>query len=132
MTAYEMLHFICQVKHNGEYTGEIDRFLRDYQLYEQRNVLMKKLSIIMALLGGPRLVILDEPTNGIDTSGLVTLKKSLEQISKDGAVIVLTSHVLDFIESIYSKCAFLLNGRIESVLCAGECDLEEKYESLYL
>lgn len=108
MTIYEILDFVSEIKYNRKYTQEINQFLDDFQLFQERNRLIKKLSlgmkkklsIIMALIGNPELIVLDEPTNGIDTLGLMMLKKNLGFLSKNGSIVILTSHVLDFVESI--------------------------------
>lgn len=139
MTVYEVLHFVCQVKYNQKFQQEVDRFLHDYNLFEQRNQLVKKLSlgmkkklsIIMALLGNPSLIILDEPTNGLDTFGILALKKHLKSFADTGAIIIVTSHVLDFVEKICKRCVFLVKGRIKEDFEIGNGSLEEKYEEIY-
>ncbi|MCL2052218.1 MAG: ABC transporter ATP-binding protein [Lachnospiraceae bacterium] len=140
MTIYELLDFIYKIKYRSKNISEVDGLLNDFNLYSERNRLVKllsvgmkrKLSIIIALLGSPQLVILDEPTNGIDTSGLMFLKRHIKLLSQRGSIIILTSHVLDFVESISKKCIFLDEGQIAKEICAGELNLEEEYEKLYL
>ena len=94
----------------------------------------KKRSIIMALLGSPQLILLDEPTNGVDTLGIIQLKNDLIQCSQKGSIVIITSHVLDFIEKICSRCIFLKNGSIEKDLIADHTNtcLETIYEQLYI
>ena len=73
MTVYEALDFLCAVKFRGGCREEIDHYLKAYQLFEQRNLrisrlslgMKRKLSLIMALMGDCPLLLLDEPTTGL-------------------------------------------------------------------
>lgn len=142
MTVYEVLNFICKVKFSRKYHEEIDLYLKKYALYEQRNSLInnlsfgmqKKLSIIMALIGTPKLIILDEPTNGVDTYGIIQLKNDLIRCSQANCIIIVTSHILDWIEKICTRCIFLKSGRIAEDLPIknNSYDLEALYEKIYL
>lgn len=115
MTIYEVLDFICLVKFDGKYRAKIDIYLKKYNLYEQRNSFIgslslgmkRKLSIIMALIGKPALLILDEPTNGVDTHGIIQLKNDLLNCLEERKIVIITSHVLDWVEKIATRCIFL-------------------------
>lgn len=142
VTVYEVLDFICRIKFAGRFHKEIDLYMHSYELYERRNSLVRelsmgmkrKLAIIMALIGTPQLILLDEPTNGVDTYGIIRLKEDLIQRSREGCIIVLTSHVLDFLEKISTRCIFIKDGRIaqDIRLDGNEFDLEQIYGQLYL
>lgn len=141
MTVYEVLDFICKVKYGGHFHEEIDDWLKKYDLYEKRNVLIrrlsmgmkKKLSIIMALLGRPELIILDEPTNGVDTFGIIQLKRDLIQSASQNSTIIVTSHVLDWVEKLCTRCVFLKAGEMERDICLenGNWDLEKEFKTIY-
>ncbi len=142
MTVYEILDFICKVKYDGKFREEINFYLKKYGLFEQRNAhirklslgMQRKLSIIMALLGTPKLILFDEPTNGVDTAGIIQLKNDLHRCAKEGSIILITSHVLDFVEKICTRCVFLKDGRIARDLSLQESDvcLEDVYEEIYV
>lgn len=142
MTVYELLDFFCKVKLSGNFYDEIDIYLKRYSLYEQRNCrisklslgMQKKLSIIMALIGRPELILLDEPTNGIDTYGILQFKEDIKQCARKGSVVIVTGHVLDFLEKVCSHCIFLKDGEIVKEICTtdGMTDLEKQYEQIYL
>lgn len=142
ITVYEVLDFICKVKFSGKYREEIDSYLQKYNLYEQRNSFIyelslgmkRKLSIIMALIGTPKLILLDEPTNGVDTYGIIQFKEDLITCSHRGSIIIVTSHVLDLLEKICSRCIFLKNGAIakDILLKQNNLCLENIYEELYI
>lgn len=142
MTLYEILDFICKVKYQGEFRDQIDFYLNKYALYEYRNSDMnrlsfgmkKKFSIIAALIGTPKLILMDEPTDGVDTFGLLQLKDDFIRCSQKGSIILLTSHVLDFVEKICTRCIFLKDGNVAEDITLEEngIDLERIYEKLYL
>ena len=142
MTIYEILDFICKVKYAGEFREEIDPYLKKYNMYEYRNSyiselsmgMKRKLSIIISLIGTPKLILLDEPTNGVDTYGILQLKDDLTKCSRKGSIIIITSHVLDFLEKICSRCIFLKDGMISQDinLADNKVDLENAYEKIYI
>lgn len=142
MTVYGILDFICKVKFDGKFGEEIDVYLKKYELYQQRNTyigelslgMQRKLSMIMALLGTPKLILLDEPTNGVDTAGIIQLKNDLLRCAKEGSIIILTSHVLDFVEKICTRCIYLKDGRIvrDLNLEDKEICLDKIYEEIYI
>lgn len=142
MTVYEILDFICNIKYSGEFHDEIISYLKKYNLYDQRNSyinelsmgMKKKLSIIIALIGTPKLILMDEPTNGVDTYGILQLKEDLSNCRDNGSIIIITSHVLDFLEKICSRCIFLKNGMISQdiQLTDKKWDLENIYENIYI
>ena len=141
MTVYEVLDFQNKVKLGGRFFAEIDAGLRRYHLYEYRNTqihqlslgMKRKLSILMALMGDPRLILLDEPESGVDTFGIIQLKTDLAACAKRGAIVILTGHVLDFLEKICTRCVFLRDGRIvkDVSLIKKSVELEALYEEIY-
>lgn len=139
MTVYEILDFMCKVKFKDQYYETIDDYLIRYELYDKRNTyidklslgMRRKLAIIMALLGDTQLVILDEPTNGVDTAGILQLKHDLSKRVKQGAVVIITSHVLDWVEKICTRCIFLKEGEVVEDIEVGTRDLENEYQRVY-
>lgn len=142
MTLYEILDFVCKVKYKGEFRDDINFYLKKYDLYEYRNSyvnelslgMKKKFSIITSLLGTPKLILMDEPTNGVDTFGILQLKDDLTKCSQKGSIIIITSHVLDFLEKVCTRCIFLKDGIVSKDILfkEGRIDLEQIYEKLYI
>ncbi|MGN0274559.1 MAG: ABC transporter ATP-binding protein [Chordicoccus sp.] len=91
----------------------------------------KKTEIALAFLGWPKLILLDEPTDGVDTSGILSTKKLIKDAASTGSIVLVTSHVLDFVQDIAAVHLFLRNGRIDKV-CGKTDDLEQIYSELYL
>ena len=83
MTIYEIAQLVNDIKFDGKYEQQIEELLEAFDLAEKRNLLInqcsagmkKKVGIMIALLGMPPLIILDEPTNALDTKGILVLKK---------------------------------------------------------
>lgn len=138
-TLYEIMQLANDIKYHGEYANQIRELLQEFSLWENKNMLYtkcslgmkKKLSLCLSFLGTPSLILLDEPTNGVDTKGIITLKKQIEQAKKREAILVVTSHVLDFVGKIADENIFINAGKICCVVDSHD-DLEKIYERIYL
>jgi ABC-2 type transport system ATP-binding protein len=92
----------------------------------------KKLAIALALIHSPRFLLLDEALNGVDAVVVRDLKELLRRLAARGAAIVLSSHVLDAVETLVNRCVIVVQGRIArdepiSVIRASGKPLEEIY-----
>jgi ABC-2 type transport system ATP-binding protein len=76
----------------------------------------QRLGIAAALLTDPRLLILDEPTNGLDPAGIVEIRELLRRLAADGRTVVVSSHLLSEVEAI---CDHLVIIRFGEILFAG-------------
>ena len=142
LTVYEVIDFLCMVRFDGNYYEEIETYLKRYNLYDQRNSkimklslgMQRKLSIIMTLLGNSRVMLFDEPTNGIDTAGLIELKYDLLRQKEMGSILIITSHVLDWVEKVCTRFIFLKAGKITADLNLNDVkdNLEDVYRKIYL
>ena len=96
--------------------------------------MQRKLSIIMTLLGNSRVMLFDEPTNGIDTAGLIELKYDLLRQKEMGSILIITSHVLDWVEKVCTRFIFLKAGKITADLNLNDVkdNLEDVYRKIYL
>ena len=72
----------------------------------------QRLAIAAALLGRPDLVVLDEPTNGLDPNGVVDVRDLIAGLAKGGTTVFLSSHVLPEVEQLCDRVAILREGRI--------------------
>jgi len=97
-----------------------DRFLNKLGLYEKRNYKARELSggmkrriqIAKALVHDPPIIILDEPTAGVDIELRHMLWNYLHEINKDGKTILLTTHYIEEAERLCDKIAIINNGKI--------------------
>lgn len=85
----------------------------DKRHYKKYSLGMReRLGIAQAILKKPKLILLDEPTNGIDEDGIHKLKKLLLDLKEQGSTIVVASHDRDFLETVASKCYEMREGRL--------------------
>ncbi|AZJ34266.1 ABC transporter ATP-binding protein [Tenacibaculum singaporense] len=72
----------------------------------------QKVNIVLTFMFDNDLIILDEPTTGLDPISLITLKKLIEEEKERGKTILITSHIMSFVEEIADEIVFLLDGEI--------------------
>ena len=72
----------------------------------------QRLAIASALIGSPEVLVLDEPTNGLDPQGIAEIRDLIIEIGNKGKTIIIASHILDEIEKICTHCAILKNGKL--------------------
>ncbi|MDR1643415.1 MAG: ABC transporter ATP-binding protein [Clostridiales bacterium] len=141
ITVENFLGFIWGIKYKGEPNGDIYRLLakfdllkrKGYKLQELSMGLKKRVGVISALMHYPKLIILDEPANGLDSQSLILLKDELVAAGKQDCVILISSHILDFLKDIGTRFVFLKNGVIKKELPRSQnVSLDETYRSLYM
>ncbi len=82
----------------------------------------QRIGIAMALLGNPKLLILDEPINGLDADGMRIMREVLTDITKSGATVVISSHVLGELEKIATHYGIIKGGRMIAEMTADELE----------
>lgn len=116
MTASQNLKLICKIK--GISPERIDEKLTEVNLFERRNSTFKTFSLGMkqclaiasALLNDPEILILDEPTNGLDPQGIHEIREIVKSIAAKGTTILLASHLLDEVEKVCSHVVVIRKG----------------------
>ena len=88
----------------------------------------QRLGIALAILNKPRLLILDEPTNGLDPVGIEELRKLICSFPEQGITVILSSHILSEVEQIADDIGIISNGKLgyEGKLHTGE-NLEQLF-----
>lgn len=86
---------------------------KDRRHYKKYSLGMKeRLGIAQAILKKPKLILLDEPTNGIDSDGIQMLEELLWRLKEAGSTIVVTSHDRDFLDAVTSQCYEMKEGSL--------------------
>ncbi|MFD2550305.1 ABC transporter ATP-binding protein [Bizionia sediminis] len=117
MSAYNNLKLVCKIK--GVPESKIDEKLALVKLLDRKNSkfqsfslgMKQRLAIASALLNDPEILILDEPTNGLDPQGIYQIRSLIKQIASQGTTILLASHLLDEVEKVCSHVVILNKGK---------------------
>ncbi len=118
MSAVENLKVVCKIK--GVDFSEIDRVLKWVNLNDRKQHAFKgyslgmkqRLSIASAMLCNPEILILDEPTNGLDPQGINEIREIIVNIANSGKTIIIASHLLDEVQKVCSEFAILSKGNL--------------------
>ncbi|MGO4770189.1 ABC transporter ATP-binding protein [Flavobacterium sp. W22_SRS_FK3] len=118
MTAEENLKLVCKIKSINY--SKINEKLDLVGLSERKNSkfstfslgMKQRLAIASALLNDPEILILDEPTNGLDPQGIHQIRDIIRKIASQGTTILLASHLLDEVEKVCSHVVVLRKGEM--------------------
>lgn len=142
MTADAFLHYIAKLKgiNKKEISEQIDNLLRITNLEDVRYKKIKSFSggmrqrvlLCQALLGNPKIVILDEPTAGLDPKERIKIRNFISSIARN-KIILLATHIVSDIESISNKIILMKKGRVIDVNSSYELienikDMVKEYE----
>jgi len=117
LTAIRNLRIVADIKGLGY--ESIEKVLKTVDLFERKNDKFKtyslgmkqRLALAAAMIGNPEMMILDEPTNGLDPQGIAETRNLIKRIASDGTTILLASHLLDEVQKVCSHVAVLNHGK---------------------
>lgn len=125
LTAEEFLHFLAGLRSVPHAAAEerIDRWLTLFELQDARRLALggfsqgmkRKIAFAGALIGEPRVVLLDEPTNGLDPPSVYLFRQVIAKLREDGCTILLSSHVLPLVAQACDRVAILSEGKLRAV-----------------
>ena len=112
---------------------DIDEVLKKVNLYDRRWSSFKSFSLGMkqrlaigaALLGNPKVLVLDEPTNGLDPVGISDIRKLIVELKEQGHTIIMASHLLDEVEKVCTHAAILKTGNLITTGDVAEIIMDE-------
>lgn len=121
LSAETNLKIVAEIK--GTPYNRVDEVLQTVGLLERKKDtfrtfslgMKQRLAIASAMLNNPEVMILDEPTNGLDPEGIIQIREIISNIAKQGITIIIASHLLDEIEKICSHVIVLKEGN--SIYC---------------
>ncbi len=116
MTAAQNLDLVCKIKNvtdakieeKLEIVGLLDRKNSKFQTFSLG--MKQRLAIASALLNDPEILILDEPTNGLDPQGIHQIREIIRKIASTGTTILLASHLLDEVEKVCNHVVIIRKG----------------------
>jgi len=117
MSAGQNLDLVCKIKNVSNHkineklkiVGLLDR--KDYKFSNFSLGMKQRLAIASALLNDPEILILDEPTNGLDPQGIHQIREIIKKIAANGTTILLASHLLDEVEKVCTHVVILRKGK---------------------
>ena len=116
LSAREYLNFVAEVRGGGDIDAALDlcelgldadRLVREYSQGMRR-----KVAIAAALLGSPKVVVLDEALNGLDPPGAARVKEALRRHTEAGGSVLLSTHVVETVASVADRVVMLAHGRV--------------------
>jgi ABC-2 type transport system ATP-binding protein len=130
LTVTEFLEFVAAVRNvpGPDRNSRISRWIDFFELGDKRRTLLRecshgmrrKVSLAAALLAEPRLLLLDEAMNGIDTASRLRLRDELRKYRTDGGTILFSSHVIETVEPLCDRVLILSSGRLVADVAASE------------
>ncbi|XP_055908142.1 ATP-binding cassette sub-family A member 17 [Eupeodes corollae] len=137
MTSYQILKYMAMLRNisSSDLGTEVMYWLAQLDLTRYKNVPIRfysggtkrKLNAAIAMIGNPTLVLLDEPTTGVDPISRRFLWKCIKDFQNRDKTVVLTSHSMDECEHLCNRLAIMANGKLQ---CIGFIpDLKSKYGS---
>lgn len=117
LSAHQNLKVVAKIKQVS--VTAIELVLRRVGLYDRRDDkfrtfslgMKQRLAIAAALLPDPKVMILDEPTNGLDPQGIAEIRELILELAKEGRTIIIASHMLDEVQRICTDFAVLKEGK---------------------
>lgn len=136
LSAVQNLRITQSISGRGS-EAQINEVLQKVNLHERKNSrfttyslgMKQRLAIAAALLGNPSVLVLDEPTNGLDPVGIAEIRDLIKNLAKSGHTIIMASHLLDEVEKVCDYVAILKRGKliahgsVENVLSDEDCYL---------
>lgn len=145
LNAQDNLKIVATIKSLDNVKARIEKVLRRVDLWKRKDAAFKtyslgmkqRLAIASAILADPEVLVLDEPTNGLDPQGIAEIRSLILDIAAEGKTIIIASHILDEIEKMCTHVAILKGGVLireatledimiqEKVLCIGADSMAE-------
>lgn len=139
LSAYDNLKYACLYYGISNYKEVIPEALKNVGLDNTENKKVKnfslgmrqRLGIAVLLLNSPDLMLLDEPMNGLDPSGVAELRNLIIDLNNKGITFIISSHILSELEKVATHYGFINKGRLLKEISASDLALEcQKYTDL--
>jgi len=119
LTVAQHLNFVARLYGIPDFAARAEPILVELEMADKKALLpgelsrgmKQKLAIACGLLHGPRVVIFDEPLTGLDPAGMRRMKNVMKRLAREGAAVILSSHLLSLVEEVCTHLLVLKNGR---------------------
>lgn len=128
LTVTEHLRFTARIYGVADAAARIPPLLEELELSAKRDALpgalsrgmRQKLAIACGLLHAPRALMLDEPLTGLDPAGIRRMKATIVERARQGAAVILSSHLLDLVEALCTRLLVIQQGELVAMGALGE------------
>ena len=119
LSVAQHLNFVARLYGVPDYAARAEPLLVELEMADKKSLLpselsrgmKQKLAIACGLLHGPRVVIFDEPLTGLDPAGMRRMKDTMKRLAREGAAVILSSHLLSLVEEVCTHLLVLKSGR---------------------
>ena len=119
MTVRDYLKFIAEIRCKGE--AEVDEALRLAKLEDKAGQTIETLSkgyrqrtaFAAAIIHDPKVLIMDEPTDGLDPNQKYTVREMIKDMAKKGKAIIISTHILEEVDAVCSKVVVISDGEVK-------------------
>ncbi|RFC54097.1 ABC transporter ATP-binding protein [Brumimicrobium aurantiacum] len=134
LNAVDNLKIVAEIKSMDNVSDRIETVLRRVDLWKRKSAKFKtfslgmkqRLAIASALLADPEVLVLDEPTNGLDPQGIAEIRSLILDVASTGKTIIIASHILDEIEKVCTHVAILKSGKLIKEATLEEILIQDK------
>jgi ABC-2 type transport system ATP-binding protein len=120
LNAIDNLKIVGKIKDVPDLLTHIEKVLKQVDLWKRKTTkfnayslgMKQRLAIASAMLSDPDVLVLDEPTNGLDPQGIAEIRTLILDIAKGGKTVIIASHILDEIEKMCTHVGILKNGKL--------------------
>lgn len=120
LTAQENINFFKKLYRSN---ADTDILMKRIGLYEDRNKLVSefskgmkaRLNFVRAMLNAPKVLFLDEPTNGLDPKNARIVKDIIKEFKENGGTVLLTTHLMSDVDELCDRVAFMADGQIAEI-----------------
>ena len=139
LNAIRNLQIVAEIRDlKNNFEEETERVLRKVQLWDRRNDsfatysygMKRRLALAATLLGDPDVLVLDEPTNGLDPEGFALVREIILTEAKNGKTVLLASHILDEVERVCTDVLILKKGKL--VTCGTVAEVLKGDDKLFV
>jgi len=138
LTALQTLYFYSDMRSISK--DDCLSLLEEFELREFANKrvgtfskgMVRRLGLVQAFLGKPKLVILDEPTIGLDPSGVVKVREKIRSLRKSGTSVFLSSHILSEVQKVCDRVGIMNKGVLVAVDAIANLTKESSLEEVFM
>ena len=145
LTVAQHLNFVARLYGIPDHAARAEPILVELEMADKKALMpgelsrgmKQKLAIACGLLHGPRVVIFDEPLTGLDPAGMRRMKNVMKRLARQGAAVILSSHLLSLVEEVCTHLLVLKNGRkvvdgsVEEVRARFNASEEDSLEDVF-